>query len=214
MSAEMNAPYHVTEEDRQLVAMRVCRPEAAFRSAFPRMAAESRHRLFDLYYELGRNVARLPGGLTPQRRRDSADLLDFAYRLSDIACDYLERLRLRVPSKWPAHGAEIARLRARGRVPAPHDGVHISVALRFAYRRQAPGACVVVENRPDFESFDYRLMAGLNAEILAVRADLDFADWLTRRMAADGVRKITLRRLDCRESVPETLFDAGAPWSR
>ena len=210
----MNARYQVTDDDRQIVAMMLCRPESAFRQSFTRIDGATRRRLPDLYYELARNIPRLPGGLTPARQGAQSWLYDFSYRLGDMACDYLERLRYRVPNKWPAYGAEIARLRARGRVPAPRKGVHVSIALRFAYRRAALGACVVVEPAPDFESFDYRLFAGLDVEIMAVRADLDFADWLTRTMAADGVRKITLRRLDCREAAPETLFDAGRPWSR
>lgn len=210
----MSAPYQVTDEDRQLVAMRLCRPESAFRSAFQRIDDDSRRRLFDLYYGIAENIARLPGGLTPHRRRDRDDLFDFAYRISDIACDHLERKRYRIPNKWPAYGAEIARLRARGRVPAPVKGVHVSVALRFAYRRAAPSACIVVQDGPDFETFDYRLLAGLTVEILATRDDLNFADWLTRRMAADGVLKIALRRLDKRGDLATILYDAGKPWGQ
>lgn len=210
----MCTPYEVTDDDRQIVAMMLCRPESAFRESFTRIDGATRRRLPDLYYELARNIPRLPGGLTPARRGAQSCLYDFSYRLGDMACDYLERLRYRIPNKWPAYGAEIARLRARGRVPAPLKGVHVSVALRFAYRRAAPGACVVVECAPDFERLDYRLLAGLDVEIMAVRADLDFADWLTRRMAADGVRKISLRRLDDHEAPSVTLHDAGCPWPR
>lgn len=205
-------PYQVTDADRQLVAMRACRPESAFRAAFPRMDTDQRRRLFDAYFALADRIPQLPGGLTPARRRIRANLDDFAYRLSDASCDWLERLRYRIPKKWPAYATEIARLRARGRVPAPVNGVHVFVALRFQYRGAAPGACVVVQCGPDFETFDYRFLAGLDVQFLATRADLGFADWLTRRIAADGANKITLRRLDDPAAPAVTLHDAGRPW--
>lgn len=209
----MSTPYEVTDGDRQIVAMMLCRPQSAFRESFTRIDGATRRRLPDLYHELARNMPRLPGGLAPARQGAQSWLVGFSFHLDDTACDYLGRLRHRVPNKWPAYGAEIARLRARGRVPAPLKGVHVSIALRFAYRRAAPGACVVVERAPDFESFDYRLLAGLDVEIMAVLADLDFAAWLLRRLAADGARKITLRRMDDREVPNVTLYDAGRPWS-
>jgi hypothetical protein len=202
---------HVTDNDRHLVSERF-RGEAQIRAAFPRMDTGRRRSLFDDYYNLADKIAGFPGGLTPERQRVRENLFDFAYRLSDIACDYLERLRHRVPQYWPAYGAALARARQSGRVPEPINGVHVAVALRFQYRRAAPGACIVVEATPDFERFDYRFMAGLHVEILAVRADLDFADWLARRMAADGLLKITLRHLDNPTALVETLYDGGRPW--
>jgi hypothetical protein len=202
---------HVTDGDRDLVAIRL-RPDAAIRAALPRMDAGKRYALFDHFYGLAEKIPSLPGGLTPVRRRVREDLFGFAYKFSDIACDYLERLRLRVPQYWPAYGAALARARQAGRVPEAINGVHVAVALRFQYRCAAPGACIVVEASPDFERFDYRFMAGLNVEILAVRADLDFADWLARRMAADGVLKIALRHLDNPTAPAETLYDGSRPW--
>lgn len=49
-----------------------------------------------------------------------------------------ERERVRVYRKCPPYGAAIARQRARGRVPIPVDGYHVTIAFQPQYRIAAP----------------------------------------------------------------------------
>ena len=207
----MSAPYQVTDHDRHLVAVRF-RHEGAIRQALPSMSREKRLSLFDQVYDLAENVAHLPGGLTDGRQVVRADLFNFAWRLNDIVVNLHARLRHRVAGRFPPSGYELAKARARRRVPLPIDGVHVSLALKFAYKPAAPGACVVLEPRPDFETFDLRFLAGLNVEILATACDLWFGDAVARCLAADGVHLVTMRRLDASPAVFETLYNGGRRW--
>ena len=207
----MSEAYQITDADRHMVAVRL-RPEAAIRQALPRMTRDRRLALFDHVYELAENVARLPGGLTDGRKAVRTDLFDFAWRLNDIVVDLHARLRNRIAGRIPPGGYELAKARKRHKVPALVNGIHVSVALKTAYRLAAPGACIVIEQHPDFETYDLRFLAGLNVQILATGCDLWFGDVVARQLAADGAQLVTMRRLDAASAATEILFNGGRQW--
>ena len=204
----------ITDVDRQLVAAMLCRPESEWRARFARIPEKQHFEPFERYYELADSIRELPGGLSlPHRKTVQNYLYKWAWRMNDIAVDYRERLRCRQPNKWPAYAGEIARARKRGRVPTPVDGYHVTIAVRWNYRQAAKGACIVVEESPDFETFDYRFLAGLDVLVLVCGAEIQFADWLVRRLAADGVRSVSARRLDRPEQPIEKLWPGGIQWA-
>ena len=205
------APYKVTDTDRHLVAVRF-RPEWMIRQALPIMTRENRLALFDQVYELAENAARLPGGLTDGRKAVRTELFNFAWHLNDIVVDFHARLRNRIAGRIPPSGYELSKARIRHRVPVPVNGIHVSLALKSAYKPAAPGACVVIEPKPDFEAYDLRFLAGLNVEILATACDLWFGDAVARCLAADGANLVAMRRLDTSSVTTETLFNGGRRW--
>lgn len=203
----------VTDHDRQLVAAMLCRPESEWRAALARVPAGRHFEPFERYYELAEAIPELLGGLTlPHRKTVQNCLYKWAWRMNDIAVDYRERLKIRQPNKWPAYAGDIARARKRGRVPTPENGYHVTIAVRWNYRQAAKGACIVVEEKPDFETFDYRFLAGLDVLVLVCGAEIQFADWLVHRLAADGVRSVSARRLDRAEKPIEKLWPGGIQW--
>lgn len=183
------------------------RPEGAIRQAMPNMARAERLALFVQVYGLAEETECPTAG-----GRQRGDLFDFAWRLNDIAVDFHRRLDKRIAGRVPHGGFELAKARARRRVPVPIGAVHVSLALKFAYKLAAPGACVVVEPRPDFEIYDLRFLAGLNVEILATACDLWFGDALAHCLAADGVRMVNMRRLDLTGCPSETLYNGDRRW--
>lgn len=207
----MSTPYLVTDDDRRLVAFRF-RPEGMIRRGLPSMTREGRLALFDHVYGLAENVERLPGGLNDGRKVVRADLFNFAWRLNDIVVDFHARLRNRITGRVPPSAYELARARKRHRVPLSIQGVHVFLAVKSAYRAAAPGACIVIEPKPDYEAYDLRFLAGLNVEILATSCDLWFGDALARCLAADGAALVSMRRLDSPSCAPEILFNGGRRW--
>lgn len=204
----------ITDADRQLVAEMLCRPESQWRAEFARVPYTRHFEPFERYYELAEAIRELPGGLSlPHRKTVQNCLYKWAWRMNDIAVDYRERLRFRQPNKWPAYAGEIARARTRGRVPTPVDGYHVAIAVRWNYRQAAKGACIVVEEKPDFDTFDYRFLAGLDVLALVCGAEIQFADLLVRRLAADGVRSVSARRLDRPGRPIEKLWPGGIQWA-
>ena len=192
-----------TDDERRLVAAMLNRPARYFLEATRRTPFERHYQLCDLYYE------------TAERRRKyrgndevTQAIYDFSWWLNDLATDERERQRTRVDWKCPPYGAEIARQRARGRVPMPASGYHVSIALQPQYRRAAPlpDACLVVGVNQDAFEYDYRFLAGLDVLILCCRSEIEFADWLAMPLAIDGLRSVSVRLLNEPERADEKLF--------
>jgi hypothetical protein len=183
------------------------RPEGAIRQALPNMVRDARLALFDQAYGLAEK-AECPD----TERRERIDLFNFAWRLNDIVVEFHRRLDKRIAGRVPHGGLWLAKARARRRVPVQIGAIHVSLALKFAYKLAAPGACVVIEPRLDFEIYDLRFLAGLNVEILATANDLWFGDALAHCLAADGAHMVTMRRLDINGRPSETLYNGGRRW--
>jgi hypothetical protein len=201
----------LTDDDRALGVACLRRPVGYWRQLMPKLGRSQRMGLFHRYHELADKIARLPGGLNDERRRLRAALEAFAWVMNDTAVDYHDRTRRRRTGKVPPYGAELAAARRRNKVPVPVNDVHVAIALRHGYRITAQRTCLLVEPVKASESYDFRFLAGLAVEIHATASDVWFADRLVRILAADGVDRVTLRRLD--RNVPiELLYDGGKPW--
>ena len=203
--------YTATDDERRLVAAVLCRNDRYFRTAIGRMPVDRRYQSCDLCFSLADRRWKQCGD-----DHVTSVLYDFAWYLNDRASDLNQRDRYRQHRKCPPYGAEIARQRARGRVPVPVGGYHVTIALAPQYRRAAPAPAVCLLVRPDEESetYDFRFLAGLQVLILAVGAEYGPAQWMTRTLAADGVERVHVRLLNHPKLADEQLYPAsGMSWA-
>ena len=197
-----------------LVVLRLTKPESWWRRAIPAMPCSSRLALFDSYYELAETLKTRPGGLSdPRRRRNFADLMDFAWHLNDLVAElHADRRRPRRRT-LPGYARGLLQARKRGKVPLAVNGVHVSIGRQFGYASAAPGAFVAVPGR-DLDAYDFSVLAGLDVEILACAVDYSVEiDVLAGMLARQGVRSVRLRRIDAEMPV-QTIYDAERPWRR
>lgn len=165
---------------------------------------------FDFYAAAARALRARPGWPSrPAIRRNHARLMDFAYRVNDMAI-YL-RANAGLRRRLPAYGAALAQERRQGRVPVPVDGVHVAIGFHHNYSRASRAAFVVVPWRSQYAQFDFGFLAGLSVEILATGVDLPEVDELAFALEAQGVGRIQFRRID--GPFPAVLiYDAAHYW--
>lgn len=208
---QSDSDFTATDAERRLVAAMLCRTDSYFRGALARIAPEKRHRVADPVFDLAERYFQVRG-----HGPATEGLFDFAWYLNDRATDLNERERVRCAKGCPPYAAEITRQRARGRVPVPVGGYHVSIALRSQFRRAAPSpeSCVVLFGDRRQDSFDWRFLAALNVLILAWGDDWYAARYLARILAADGVESVHVRLLNHPKLADEQLYPTkGLSWA-
>jgi len=182
------------------------RPEDAWRAEFARQP-EASLAWADRYFDLA-DHNRAAGGACWQW------LVAFAYRLNDLAVEYLTDLRHPRRRQLPPFAKDIARARGRGRVPVPHGCAHVRIGRLIAYRQSVTVGAYVAAPGNDFEAYDWRFLAGLDVEILACACDLPDVDAWAATLARYRVRRVYLQRLDKPLPASELLYDGSRPWRR
>jgi hypothetical protein len=197
----------------RLVIARLSESESWWRKTVRTLPREKRLALFDKYYELAEWLQTLPGGIgKPGRRRAFDNLMDFAWHINDLAAEYHAELRQARRRRLPAYARPLRDGRRRGMVPCPVNGIHASIGFAHGYRPAAPGAFVLSPRGVDPDGLDFSYLTGLDVEILATGADFPVPDFLGNALAAQGVNRVTLRRLDFPQAKIELLYDGSRPW--
>ncbi len=204
MSTDTPPPYAGT-----LLLHMLTSPETWWRAQLPKMPRERRLWLFDGYYSLAEYLKGL--GLNPQRKPAYSRLIDFAWRLNDLVAELHDAQRGQAPRRLPWFAKDLLKARRRGLVPAMVDGIHVSLGLRAGYRAAAHGAFIAVPAGAEYSEVDFKVVAGLDVEILACRVDLLDVGPLARELALQGAHRVVARYLDSAWQ-DELLYDGTKPW--